>query len=50
MKYSNDDEVFEAVATDRDPREEGASVVYRDVNLNRIEAAHLARAYASHGL
>lgn len=49
MKYSNEDEVFETVATDRDPRERGASVVYRDVNLNRTEAAHLARTYASHG-
>lgn len=44
MKYSNDDEVFETVATDRDPREEGATVVYRDVNLNRIEAAILGGA------
>ena len=49
MKYSNEDEVFEAVATDRDPRDEGAQVLYRTADASRSVAVLRAKTYASWG-
>lgn len=49
MKYSNEDEVFEVVATDRDPREDGAKVLHRTADISRAAAVKQAYAAAQHG-
>lgn len=52
MRYSNDDPVFEAVATVTDPGRDGCADLgarYRVDGLTRAEAVRQARQFAAYG-